>query len=53
MKLAFSLLALAGEVSAAKKSEYVVLPDHTVYEDYEKLPPSSYLDSRDLPDAFT
>ncbi|GMH98783.1 hypothetical protein TrST_g11141 [Triparma strigata] len=49
----FLLLALWFTSALAYKSEYKVMDDHTVFNDYEKPLPHVYLDSDDLPDSFT
>ena len=55
MKLISTLsLALAfGTTDAAYKSEFKIMPDHTIFNDYEKPVPSTYLNSNYLPGTFT
>lgn len=49
----FLSLLLASTASAAYVSEFKEMPDHTVKDDYTKPLPNTYLNSDDLPDAFT
>ena len=54
MKLIMSVfLAGAALISAAYQNEFVIMSDHTVFDNYEKPLPSTYIDAESLPDAFT
>jgi cathepsin X len=52
MKLLVSTIALATAVSGAYKSEFLVMDEDTPLNDYHSPIPSTYIDARDLPDAF-